>query len=218
VVALLVGVVVSFALRSARADDCELGVNDVGLGFVVPWRGCAMTMHSDVSFAGYTTNGRDWFMRGAMEFGVLEQMGGDDSPFHLGPMLEFASSGWSAESEEDPHVAPTWEIVPRVRARLWVPPSDDDALMLVEAAVGPAFAITEGFGGEWVGRAGFYGELGFSVHGFAGGFAAFEYLSGDPLARIAPEPRFMLGAKMTLGGFVLIGLIVVGACAESGGC
>ena len=214
VVALLAGVLVSFAVRSAHADDCELSVNDVGLGFVVPWRGCAMTMHSDVSFAGYTTNGRDWLMRGGMEFGVLEQLGGDDSPFHLGPMLEFAGSGFST----DAYVLPNWEIVPRVRARLWLPPSDDDAFMLIEAAVGPAFAVTEGFGGEWVGRAGFYGELGFSAHGFAGGFAAFEYLSGDPLAGIAPEPRFMLGAKMTMGGFVLIGLIVLGACAESHAC
>ena len=78
VIALLLGVVVSLGPRSLRADDCELGKNDVGFGFVIPWRGCAMTIHSDVTFAGYTTNGRDWLMRGGMEFGVLEQLGGDD--------------------------------------------------------------------------------------------------------------------------------------------
>ena len=218
VVALFVGVVVSFAVRLARADGCEVGKNDVGFGFLIPWRGCAYTIHSDVTFAGYTTNGRDWFMRGAMEFGALEQIGGDGSPFHLGPMLEFAGSGWSAHEEVD--VLPTWEIVPRVRARLWVPPHDSDAWMLVEAAVGPAFALSETMAGGYVGRAGFYGELGFSVHGFAGGFVAFEYLTGDPLAGIAREPRFMLGAKLTTGGFVLGALIIAGiyACAEAGGC
>jgi hypothetical protein len=206
---------VSLHGSSASAGGCEIGVDDVGFGFLIPEHDCAHTIHSDVTFSAYTTDWNSVFVRGSVEVGALEQVGG--SHFHVGPMLEVAGSGWRGDDFE--HVFPTWEIVPRARMRYWLPPGDDDPIMVLDAAIGPVLAFSQGAQGQWVGRAGGYAEIGLSGHGFMGGFVAVEYLSGDPLAGVGRETRFIVGAKMTAGGFV-IGLILVPiiyVCAQSPG-
>jgi hypothetical protein len=212
------GLCVCLSAGWVQAAGCDIGVNDVGFGFLMPEYDCAHTIHADVTFAAYTTDWNSAFVRGSLEVGALEQIGGDSSHFHVGPMLEVAGSGWSADEFEQ--LFPTWEVVPRVRMRYWLPPGDDDALIVLDGAIGPVLAFSEGPLGAWVGRAGGYAELGLSGHGLMGGFVAVEYLTGDPLAGIERETRFIAGAKLTAGGFI-IGVILLPlayVCGQGGGC
>ncbi len=176
----------------------------IGLGFIIPDRGCATTILTDIQLTAATTNWTDFRMRGTAEVGGLWSVR-DHQPAHLG--ATFAISGTEADPD-DPSSRPIADAALLMRARYWMPPFPGGAGMLVDAAAGPAVVVG---GDDAPIRYGGYFEIGTSLHGMLGlFFAAQPTVSADDQTL---STRYAVGAKTTASGFLIV--LTVYACSHA---
>jgi hypothetical protein len=200
--ALVVSIAASaaFIVRDAHAedDDCFVGSDDVGYGFVIPDRECKATIHVDGFAAALTSNWTDFVAQGTVETGVMWAVPGAQS-LHLGPILAVSGNG---PSENDPSVRTTADVSARLRSRYWVPFNDGPSLVF-DLAAGPTLAFPSGEPYRYGG----YFEAGVSMHGAVGAYFAIEPTVSsfdDSLAT-----RYGLGVKTTAAGVLIIATVYV---------
>lgn len=195
---------VATAPATARAgDDCLVEVGGVGLGFVIPDRGCKGTVLTDVQLAAATTNWSDFAMRGTAEVGGMWAIP-DHQPAHFGAVV--AVSGTTA-NEDDPSSRASADVAALMRARYWLPPFDPGMSMVLDAAAGPAVLIPTGQPFRYGG----YFELGASLHGMLGVFVAAQPTVSSQDQTIST--RYAIGAKTTAVGFLIV--LSIYACSQT---
>jgi len=192
----------SAAEPEARAE-CEIEHDGVGLGLVLPFEDCAMTVHTDVGMAAVTEDLEHFGLQGYVEGGVLFAAPGARA-FQLGPVVSLGGDSISDAADASHSLFETRLLL---RTRTWLPP-DPDGVVYIDAAFGPALLLpTEGRDPR---RVGIYGELGVNLHGAAGIFFGVEptwSLDGGAL-----RTRYAFGGKTTASGFVLA--LAIYLCAE----
>ncbi|MCA9536524.1 MAG: hypothetical protein KC593_22730 [Myxococcales bacterium] len=197
-------------LRStpAAAQECDVEVNGVGLGFVFPEEGCQHTLHMDLTYGFYTRqHDPGVFTSLGAELGFLERI--DGSFFQLGPVVSFTGAGakhdWEGDFDE-------FAIAPQIRGRLWML----DGWATVEMAAGPDVRWMQVLGGEWMSRVGARIELGPTFHGVAGIYVGTSYI--PPRDDLPGEFRTLFGfrANLTAGGIAALLGGGIYACAKAG--
>jgi hypothetical protein len=195
----------------AHAEECDVGIGDVGMGFVLPMRGCDYLLHGDVTFGSYFDVEGGSFLRGSTELGLLRKVGGPGARWHLGPVAEFGFAGL-----DDDFGGPrqTVQFGPRLKLRYWLPVPDD--MLVFDAALGPSVDFSDAPAVDNVARVGGYADVGIGGHGLAGLFVAAEYFGPRDDMRLGSETRVVAGVRMTTGALLAIGMAAL--CLRAGGC
>jgi hypothetical protein len=198
------GLVLAANTAHAAEEGCMMEADGICLGFIIPDRGCATTILTDVQLTAATTNWTDFRMRGTAEVGGMWAVQ-DHKPAHLG--VTFAISGTEADPD-DPSSRPVADSALLMRTRYWMPPFPGGPSMILDAAAGPALVVGDG---EDPIRYGGYFEIGTSLHGMLGlFFAAQPTVSSEDQTL---STRYALGAKTTASGFLIVLSLYV--CSQS---
>ncbi len=185
----------------ARADgDCLVETHGVGLGFVIPSRGCVQTVDADIFLSAVSGNFKHFGPRGTVELGYLHQVPGIDD-WHLGGVFGVSGTDLLASNSSLSAV----DFTAGLRSRKWF-----GDWFLFDAAAGPMVSRAVETGHV---RPGGFVEVGMSVHG-AGGFFFDVEPTWDPIEG-KTVMRYAIGGKTTLVGFAI--LVYGVACGLGGG-
>ncbi|MBL9021826.1 MAG: hypothetical protein JNL21_06475 [Myxococcales bacterium] len=195
---------IALTAGAARAaDDCMVEVDGIGLGFVIPDRGCKGTVVTDVQVAAATTDWSNYAVRGSAEAGGMWALP-EHEPAHLGATL---AVGGTSPYDGAESAGPSVDVAPLLRARYWTPPLGGGPSIVLDAAAGPAFLIPTGEAFRYGG----YFELGASLHGALGLF--FGVSPTVSMRDQTLQTRYSIGAKTTAVGVLIV--LSIYACSQT---
>ena len=181
----------------ALASECELSIADtVGLGFLMPFPECPVTLHGDVGFGlgnAFFTDDRPVAeerldVRLFAEAGVLVRAGDEEGAerVDVGPVAMIAGLGYSAT--DHPFEAETLQLGLMGKVRWWAPGD----LVTFDGGVGP---LLNRYSDDRL-RLGLLSELGMTLHGLAGAYVTYTHAYGSREHTVYATIKITYGAAV----------------------
>lgn len=180
----------------ALAEDCDLSIHGtVGLGFLMPFPECPVTLHGDVGFSlgeAFFTDDRPVAedrldVRLFAEAGVLVRAGDEDGAerVDVGPVATIAGLGYSAT--DHPYEAETIQVALAGKVRWWA--AD---WFTLDASIGP---LLNYYADDRL-RLGVLTDVGMTIHGLVGAYATYTHAYGSREHSIFWTLKFTYGAAV----------------------